>query len=322
MRRLALVAVPLVSIALVAIGLSPTVAQAKPAGPAAGPAILGAPRQAPVGGQIYFSWHCNVYAIKPNGTARHQLTDTPGCEGTPMVSPDGSMLAFKLFTPSGAERGVGTFDLDSGRSHRLSGTKGASWVNWSPDSTRISYDLPKKHGRYQVWIIRADGSKKRALKTGFPTSYTAAWSANGKRIFFTTDAERFRSDQLGCSYAPSAIYSVGLSGGKHRLVRGDSGLDSYPSDAGRSLISVSVTLTADTDPGAGCLPGRGRNTVYVGDRAILANAWYATLSPDRTRLLFHDDRTNRLAISTLAGKHRHVIPNVPRRTYGTWGPAR
>jgi Tol biopolymer transport system component len=324
MRRLALVVAPFASVAVAALALSPIAAQAHPDnGRPVAIAVAGeAPsRQAPVESRVYFSWHCNIYSIKPNGKARHQVTETAGCEGTPMASPDGETLAFKMFTRSGAGRGIGTFDLDSGRSHRLRGTHGASWVNWSPDSTRISYDAPKKNGRYQVWIIRANGSRKHAITTGFPTAYTAAWSANGKRMFFTTDAERFRSDELGCSYAPSAIYSVPLSGGRHRLERGDSRLDSYPSDAGKSLVSVSVRLRQDTDPGAGCEPGRGRNTVYVDNRPVLRNAWYATLSPDRTRLLFHDDRTNRLAISTLGGSHRHAIPNVPRGTYGSWAPA-
>jgi hypothetical protein len=225
-----------------------------------------------------------------------------------------------MFAPNGAGRGIGTFDLDTRRSHRLPGTRGASWVNWSPDSTRISYDALEKNGRYQVWIMRADGSRKHALRTGFATAYTAAWSANGRRIFFSTDAERFRSDELGCSYVPSAIYSVPVAGGRHRLERGDSTLDSYPSDAGKMLLSVSVRLHDDPEPGGGCVPRRGRNTVYVGERGVVSNAWYATVSPDRTRLLFHDDRTDRLAIATLAGKHRHVIPHMPRRTYGSWGP--
>jgi hypothetical protein len=272
-------------------------------------------------GVVYYTWRCNLWSIRPNGSQQQRVLDLPLCAGTPMVSPDGTMLAFRVSLHGAESRGLATYDLETQTVDRLAGTRNASWVNWSPDGSRISFDRPAGHGRYRVWISRPDGSGARSLRTGFPTAYTAAWALGGKRVYFATDAQKFRSAGLGCRYAPSAIYSIGLHGGDRRLERGARRLDSYPSDAGRTLISVSVELGHDTSPGPRCTPRHRQETVYVADEPALPNAWYATLSPAGTHLLFHDTRTKSLAIARLDGSHRRPIPNVSRFTYGSWGPA-
>jgi dipeptidyl aminopeptidase/acylaminoacyl peptidase len=275
----------------------------------------------PLRGVVYYTWRCNLWSIRPNGSHQQRVLDLPLCAGTPMVSPDGTMLAFRVSLHGAESRGLATYDLATGAVDRLAGTRHASWVHWSPDGSRISFDRPAGHGHYRVWISRPDGSGARSLRTGFPTAYTAAWAPDGTRVYFATDAQKFRSAELGCRYAPSAIYSIGLHGGHRRLERGARRLDSYPSDVGRALVSVSAELGHDTSPGPRCTPRHRLETVYVADQPVLRNAWYATLSPAGAHLLFHDNGTNSLAIARIDGSHRRPIPNVPRFTYGSWGPA-
>jgi Tol biopolymer transport system component len=302
------------------------VATAAPASAGSARAGSAAPEAAvlahsPLRGVVYYTWRCDVWSIRPNGSRQQRLVDLPLCAGTPMVSPDGTTLAFRVSASGADSRGLATYDLATGAVDRLAGTRNASWVNWSPDGSRISFDRPSGHGHYQVWISRADGSGLRSLRTGFQTAYTAAWAPDGKRVYFSTDAQQFRSDELGCRYAPTAIYSIGLHGGHRRVERGARRLDSYPSDVGRTLVSVSARLGRDTSPGPRCTPRHGQETVYVGDQPVLRDAWYATLSPPGGHLLFHDNRTNSLSIARLDGSHRRPIPNVARFTYGSWGPA-
>jgi dipeptidyl aminopeptidase/acylaminoacyl peptidase len=304
---------------LLLVAAPPADAGAGSAGAPASEAAVSA--HTPLHGVVYYTWRCDVWSIRPNGSEQQRVVDLRLCAGTPMVSPDGATLVFRVSLHGAESRGLATYDLATGSVDRLGGTRNASWVNWSPDGRRISFDRPSGDGHYRVWIARPDGSGLRMLRTGFPTAYTAAWAPSGQRLYFSTDAQRFRSHELGCRYAPSAIYSIGLHGGHRRLERGARRLDSYPSDAGRSLVSVSAQLGRDTSPGPRCTPRHGEETVYVGDRAVLPDAWYATLSPAGAHLLFHDNRTNSLSIARTDGSHRRPISNVPRFTYGSWGSA-
>ncbi len=57
--------------------------------------------------------------------------------GPPVVSPDGSRVAFVAVSPAGAE--IWVRELSSLASNRLSGTEGASFPFWSPDSKSLGF---------------------------------------------------------------------------------------------------------------------------------------------------------------------------------------
>ena len=65
---------------------------------------------------------------------------------------------------------------------------------WSPDGAKIAF-TSKRTGRYQVWVMNADGSNQHAL-TNLPNAYDPAWSPDGSQIAFDADADNDGFEEL------------------------------------------------------------------------------------------------------------------------------
>ena len=57
---------------------------------------------------------------------------------------------------------------------------------WSPDGQYISFDS-NAGGRYQVYIVKADGGQPRALTSGAFNNFVSTWSRDGHYVYFTSD---------------------------------------------------------------------------------------------------------------------------------------
>ena len=102
-----------------------------------------------------------------------QLTHSPGRDGWPVWSPDGSTIAFTTvrddcsFAPDGAEcwihdaqdehSDVWLMDVDGSNQRRLTGEYG-QFVAWSPDSAHLLIS------GYALYAVRADGSGRLELR--------------------------------------------------------------------------------------------------------------------------------------------------------------
>ena len=86
-------------------------------------------------------------------------------------------------------------------------------VAWSPDSRRLAYTcgFPGSRPRSRIFVIRADGSGRRAIPTGIEASSSPSWSPDGTRMAF--------AGCTSCSAAGSSnVYIVNLDGTGRRLV--------------------------------------------------------------------------------------------------------
>ena len=111
------------------------------------------------------------------------------------------------------------------RSIRQLGCVFPAGVAWSPDSRQLAYSctLPGPraqevgfgpHPRAGIFVIRDDGSGRRAIPTGTERSDSPSWSPDGRRIAFT--------GCTSCSTAGSTnVYVVNLNGTGRRLVARD-----------------------------------------------------------------------------------------------------
>jgi len=204
-----------------------------------------------VGGRLRTVWHC------PHHVWCGVLTSMAW-------SPDGRHLAMTLDEIGGRSGYIGlhVIDVATGVDHHVGapriphaeraqaatvlrrlgtsltarlGCPLPSQVAWSPDSKQLGYtcgdDLARGGQPTAIYIIRRDGSDRRRLETGTKTAYSPTWSADGKRIAFSTEPYP-RLTYHCCSDDPvqhlrGRVYSVGLDGSPRVLVARDAASPAY-----------------------------------------------------------------------------------------------
>ena len=197
----------------------------------------------------------DIYVMSADGSGTRRLTATEQNDSHPTWEPSGERLAFardgEIYLV--AEAG--------GEPERISDVLvEESDPSWSPDGAWIAYVRRTPGTTIQnVWVMRPDGSERRALTKQDGRAFTPAWSPDSKRIAYATNAESGEVYELftvgldskglrrvaptaGDNFEPSwspdgsriayqeagAIFTVGLGGGDvEKLTDGD-GNDSSP----------------------------------------------------------------------------------------------
>lgn len=147
----------------------------------------------------------DIFLMDDNGENVVRLTDDPGSDHSPAISPDGSTIAF-----SSDREGLGAIyamDIDGTNVRRLSPLvpspyHHAEGVHWHPDGTMLvtSFQID---GTMQLFSLRSDGSDFTQL-TNTPTSNVdPRYSLDGERIYVTSSGrEDGRSARI-------AVYPAG-----------------------------------------------------------------------------------------------------------------
>jgi TolB protein len=149
-------------------------------------AFTGVPRGAEQDGNY------DVYVVARDGTGLRRVTNDPSYEGQPAWSPDGTRLAFVSDRAGHAD--VHTMAPDGSDVRRLTEARAMSppagsgiaavAPAWSPDGSQLAYTVTAE-GRSTIWVMRADGTGKRALGVAEGSDdHDPSWTPDGQRIAF------------------------------------------------------------------------------------------------------------------------------------------
>jgi|GEM_PF-3551956 hypothetical protein len=132
----------------------------------------------------------DVYVVARDGSGLRRVTTEASYEGQPAWSPDGTRLAF--VSDRAGQSDVYTMAVDGSDVRRVTEARAlnplpgsglaAAAPAWSPDASRLAYTVAAE-GRSTLWVMRADGTDKRALGPGAGTDdHDPAWTPDGQRI--------------------------------------------------------------------------------------------------------------------------------------------
>ncbi|TML24986.1 MAG: hypothetical protein E6G32_02135 [Actinobacteria bacterium] len=247
-----------------------------------------------------------LWAMQPDGSNQHLIYHAYANAKRPMLSPDGSWIAF-----DGASPGTKPFDdfdvqivrTNGTRRHTVAGTT-ANEVDaqWSPDGRRLSFSRWPRSADWRsssVWTVRRDGKQLRRVGRG----QFARWSPDGKRLVL--DAPTKGSD--------GDLFIVNADGSGRRRVTNTRDLEQPAgwSPDGRTILFTRYTVSGSTQIGVIKVDGgRARTLATVhGDEAGAA-AW----SPDGTKILFTNQpgRYAQCFVMNADGSHNRAGFEPPR----------
>jgi Tol biopolymer transport system component len=141
----------------------------------------------------------DIYVMSADGSGTTRLTTTTQNDSHPTWDPSGDRIAFAR------DGDVYLVDAAGGDPERISDVLvEESDPSWSPDGEWIAYVRRTPGTAIQnVWVMRPDGSERRALTRQDGRTFTPAWSPDSARIVFATNAE---SDEV------YELFTVGLDG--------------------------------------------------------------------------------------------------------------
>jgi eukaryotic-like serine/threonine-protein kinase len=220
-------------------------------------------------------WHRSA-PIPPRATYL-RLTDLPGREGFPSLSPDGRYFLYAKAIDDRShvflQRVGGSNPLDLSREAGGDSTQPA----FSPDGRQIAFRSERDGGG--IFVMGATGESVRRL-TDF--GFNPAWSPDGREIVCDTAS----ISEPSVRRQPSELYRVSLATGERRRVRGRDAAQPSWSPHGYRIAYWGVagsqrivwTVAADGGQPTQVTDGRGLD-------------WNPVWSPDGSALYFASDRS-------------------------------
>ena len=127
----------------------------------------------------------DIYSAYPNGDSDTNLTNNSEIESSPILSPNGKLIAFQSGTGNNAT--VEVMSVDGIERRRVSKRTGTILDHqWAPGSERIAYvmiqnEIPVTH------IVKIDGSEHVKL-TSISTESSGDWSQDGSSLVFAVSS--------------------------------------------------------------------------------------------------------------------------------------
>ena len=157
-------------------------------------------------GLLAFSGGGQIHVVSPDGSGLRQLTHLGGHAALDVHwSPDGSMLAFRVWTNGDYQLFVAR--ADGSDLTNLTGSMGVGELAWSPDGSMLAFTAFQQEND-DVFVVNSDGTGLRAVVESPFTEAGPQWSPDGTQIAFERWPLRDRDP------GTADIYVVDLDGGE------------------------------------------------------------------------------------------------------------
>jgi len=135
-----------------------------------------------------------IYAMRPDGSERRQLTRNNLSDTDPDWSPDGRLIAFvraQDSMPQSPTRrpDIWVMNADGSHAHRIYvAPQWADHPRWSPDGQRIAFQsFDPVSGYSRVYVMNSDGSGVHVLAPNTGDNFSPEWSPDGTKLLFLSN---------------------------------------------------------------------------------------------------------------------------------------
>ena len=184
----------------------------------------------------------DIYLMQADGSHVQRLTSTPGYDGGPFFSPDGSRICWRRFTPNGAIAEIWTMNVDGSDKRQLTRLGAMSWAPFYHPSGEYLVFTTNRHGfaNFELYLIDVAGKSP-------PVRVTHTKGFDGLPVF-TPDGEQLAWTSNRGSRKQSQIYVADWNHSRARELLGLS------SDSPGTHRAQAAGVAAREETSAGFLP--------------------------------------------------------------------
>lgn len=145
------------------------------------------------------SYFAEIYLMTADGANPRRLTFTPGYDGGPFFSPDGSRIIWRRFNEDGTLADVYTMDRDGSDVRRLTDFECMAWAPFYHPSGEYVIFTANKLGfsNFELYIVDA-GGKRAPVRVTFTDDFDGlpVFAPGGNQVCWTSKRASDRTSQL------------------------------------------------------------------------------------------------------------------------------
>ncbi|GMW01046.1 MAG: hypothetical protein AMXMBFR84_21830 [Candidatus Hydrogenedentota bacterium] len=145
------------------------------------------------------SYFMDLYVMNADGSNVQRITASPGYDGGPFFSPDGSRIIWRRFSEDGATAEVYTAALDGTDSRQITRLGAMSWAPYYHPSGKYIVFTTNKHGfdNFELYLVDTAGEKEPVRVTYTPKfDGLPVFSPDGNHLCWTSNRTASGTSQL------------------------------------------------------------------------------------------------------------------------------
>lgn len=163
----------------------------------------------PPGSVVFYSardGNLEIYLMNADGSGQRRITDDPGEDVWPDLSPNGRYVAFASNRTGNRE--IFVMDLASGDLVNVSNSPADdNWPRWSPNGRQLAFHS-NRDGNYELYVVNRDGNGLRRVTNHPLLDQWPDWSPNGKQLAFRRGMDVYVIDADGEEQKPVQLTNL------------------------------------------------------------------------------------------------------------------